>query len=123
MHQYKSVRIKKHEHIQIYKAAKKNLVVRIECAVRMSQLFTSDILTQPIQEYRQKERINTPLGQRKRKGKVGKRREAERDLEATFFPTAEVLSHCPNRVCISMRGKEYSEVHEAPWKANAICAS
>ena len=99
MHQYKSVRIKKHEHIQIYKAAKKNLVVRIECAVRMSQLFTSDILTQPIQEYRQKERINTPLGPRKRKGEVGKRRESGRK-----GPWCDVLSDCGGSVPLSQQG-------------------
>jgi hypothetical protein len=44
-------------------------------------------------------------------------------LEPMFLPAALARSQLPNRVCITMRGNEYSDVHEAPWNARAIWAS
>ena len=44
-------------------------------------------------------------------------------LDAVFRPNGLVRSQEPIMVCISMRGKAYSEVHEAPSNANATCAS
>ena len=40
-------------------------------------------------------------------------------FEAELRPMGLDLSQDPNMVCISIKGKAYSEVHEAPWKAIA----
>lgn len=44
-------------------------------------------------------------------------------LDAVLRPKGLVRSQEPRMVCISMRGKAYSEVHEAPSNAKATCAS